>query len=48
MIELYEGSVLASQAKIIAHQVNCRGVMGAGLISLFIIKQQNVSGYTFW
>lgn len=31
MIELYEGSVLGSQAKIIAHQVNCRGVMGAGL-----------------
>lgn len=31
MIIKREGDVLTSSANIIAHQVNCRGVMGAGL-----------------
>lgn len=31
MIKFYNGDLLTSNAGIIAHQVNCKGVMGAGL-----------------
>lgn len=31
MIKMYYGDVLQSKARIICHQVNCCGVMGAGL-----------------
>lgn len=38
MIIKREGDVLTSSANIIAHQVNCRGVMGAGLAKQIRIK----------
>ena len=31
MVNLFRGDVLSSTADIICHQVNCKGVMGAGL-----------------
>lgn len=31
MIKVYEGNIFTTSAEIIAHQVNCQGVMGAGL-----------------
>lgn len=31
MIKIIESDIFASEATVIAHQVNCRGVMGAGL-----------------
>lgn len=31
MITIIEGDILSAEEEVIAHQVNCRGVMGAGL-----------------
>lgn len=42
MIVHKQGSVLASTADIIAHQVNCQGVMGAGLAKQIKRKFPNV------
>ena len=31
MIKIVNGNIVSAKEQIIAHQVNCRGVMGAGL-----------------
>ncbi len=31
MIKIIDGNLFDTKAKIIAHQVNCRGVMGSGV-----------------
>lgn len=41
-IEIHPGDVLASGAPIIAHQVNCKGVMGAGVAKAIKKKYRSV------
>ncbi len=42
MIKIVEGDILNSNADIICHQVNCQGIMGAGLAKQIRNKYPNV------
>lgn len=42
MIKFFKGDLLTSNADIIAHQTNCKGVMGAGIAKQIKAKYPNV------
>ena len=46
MIEYIEGNILDTDCDIICHQVNCQGVMGAGLAKQ--IKEKYLEAYTYY
>src|SRR5699024_6983937 len=49
MIRIVYGDILDAKESVIGHQVNCKGVMGAGLAKQLRNKEEKIySNYRFW